>query len=259
MEGSAQPEPIYAPARYAPHMSNTAPEVLTEEAAGISTVASLMGHPTRAAMLAALVGGASLPAGQLAQLAYVTPSTASEHLARLVEGGLLTVVSSGRHRYYRLRDASVAQALEAVSAVGAPPAVRRGTSGPSPEMRLARSCYDHLAGTLGVGLTDAMLRQGTLIPGDRTFELTPPGAARLAALGVDVAQAQSRKRRFSPTCLDWTERRLHLAGALGAAILQRFVDSRWVARRAEGRSLRITVAGQRLLQREFDLDLPTMP
>ncbi len=238
---------------------STTISALSDEAAGISTVAALMGHPTRAAILAALVGGGALPAGTLAQIADVTASTASEHLARLVEGGLLTVVSSGRHRYFRLRDASVAQALEAVSAVSVSAPARRRTAGPSPEMRLARSCYDHLAGSLGVGLADALLRQGVLLPGERAFELTAQGAVRLSALEVDVASARTRKRLFSPTCLDWTERRFHLAGALGAAILQRFMEARWVARRTDDRSLRVTVAGQRVLQREFDLDLPPAP
>ena len=126
-------------------------------------------------------------------------------------------------------------------------------------MRLARSCYDHLAGSLGVGLADALLRQGVLLPGERAFELTAQGAVRLSALEVDVASARTRKRLFSPTCLDWTERRFHLAGALGAAILQRIMEARWVARRTDDRSLRVTVAGQRVLQREFDLDLPPAP
>ncbi|MDA0302488.1 MAG: winged helix-turn-helix domain-containing protein [Chloroflexi bacterium] len=232
---------------------------VSAEAAGIATVAGLMAHPTRATILTALVGGASLPAGDLARIAGVTASTASEHLARLVEGGLLAVVSAGRHRYFRLSDPGVARALEAVSAAAPRPVAPRHPRGPSPEMRLARSCYDHLAGMLGVGVAEALVQRGALVERDAAFDLTSAGAQRLEALGVDVRHARGLKRRFSPTCLDWTERRFHLAGGLGAALLARFIEARWVARRPEGRSLRVTVAGRRLLQREFDLDFPVAP
>ncbi|MGE3855565.1 MAG: ArsR/SmtB family transcription factor [Dehalococcoidia bacterium] len=230
---------------------------VSEEAAGISGVASLMAHPTRAAILAALVGGAALPAGQLARIAGVTASTASEHLARLVEGGLLAVVSTGRHRYFRLAHPGVAHAIEALAAAAPAPApvATRLPRGVSEEMRLARSCYDHLAGVLGVAVCDALIAQGVLVPGDRALALTTAGEARLEALGVDVASARARKRRFSPTCVDWTERRFHLAGALGAAFLDRCLEAQWVARRPEGRTLRVTVAGRRALRREFGLDL----
>jgi len=229
---------------------------VSQEAAGISTVATLMAHPTRAAILAALVGGASMPAGQLAGIAGVTASTASEHLARLVEGGLLAVVSTGRHRYFRLAHPAVAHAIEALAAAApAPAASPRLPRGVSEEMRLARSCYDHLAGVLGVGVCEALIAQGAVVPGDHALALTPAGESRLAALGVDVEAARARKRRFSPTCIDWTERRFHLAGALGAALLDRCLEAQWVARRAEGRALRVTVAGRRMLQREFGLDL----
>ena len=229
---------------------------VSEEAAGISAVATLMAHPSRAAILAALVGGVALPAGQLAAVAGVTASTASEHLARLVAGGLLAVVSMGRHRYFRLTNPAVAQAIEAVAAAApAPQITLRSPRGLSDEMRFARSCYDHLAGVLGVGTCDALVRQGVLVPGDTAFTLTPAGESRLEALGVDVAAARKRTRQFSPTCVDWTERRFHLAGALGAVILDRCVEAQWVARRADGRSLRVTLAGRRVLQREFGLDL----
>ena len=238
-------------------MSITVP--VSDEAAGISTVAALMGHPTRAAILAALAGGQSLPAGELAQAANVTASTASEHLGRLVEGGLLSVVAAGRHRYFRLSGASVAQAVEALSSIAVRPSRPRTPRGPSPEMRLARSCYDHLAGVLGVGVTEALVRDGVLVPGDRIFELSEAGTRRLVALGVPVEAARAAKRRFAPMCLDWTERRMHLAGALGAAILDRALELRWVARRPDGRALRVTVDGRRALQRELRFDLPVAP
>lgn len=228
---------------------------LSEEAAGISVVATLMAHPTRAAILAALVGGAALPAGQLAGAAGVTASTASEHLSRLVEGGLLAVVAAGRHRYFRLADPAVARAIEALAAAAPAPRAVRASRGPSEEMRRARSCYDHLAGVLGVGVCDALVGQGVLVPGEESFALTPAGEARLVALGVDVRAARARKRRFSPTCLDWTERRFHLAGALGAAILDRCVEAGWVARREGDRSLRVTVSGRRAFQTEFGLEV----
>ena len=216
---------------------------VSEKAADIPAVAALMAHPTRAAILAALVGGGSLTAGELARIAGVTASTASEHLARLVEGGLLAVLSAGRHRYFRLSDTSIAHALEAVSAAAPPRPASRSPRRPSAEMRLARSCYDHLAGILGVGVAEALVRHGLLLERDGTFELTPIGAQRLEALGVDVDHARGLKRRFSPTCLDWTERRFHLAGGLGAALLARFLDARWVVRRPDGRALRVTVSG----------------
>jgi DNA-binding transcriptional ArsR family regulator len=209
--------------------------------ADIAPVAALIADPTRAAILTALLDGRALAAGELARMAGVSAATASSHLAKLLGGGLVEVVSQGRHRYYRLAGHEVAEVLEVLARVSARPAVRSLRH--SRQARLleeARTCYDHLAGRAGVALLDLLREEGTL----RGTELTPAGEDRLARLGVDVAGARARRRRFAPECLDWTERRAHLGGALGAAITSALFEREWIRRGGVPRSVVITEEGR---------------
>ncbi len=219
--------------------------------ADIASVAAVMGNPARGSMLAALLGGRALPAGELARVARVSPSTASDHLARLTDAGLVSVERFGRHRYHRLADDRVAQVVEGLAALAPARRVRslREDSQSTAE-RAARSCYDHLAGALGVALADRLTELGAL--DDQSLGLADPEPFR--ALGVDVASLGSGRRPLTRSCLDWSERRPHLAGELGAATLQALLDSGWIARRGHGRAVAVTPPGREGLHRVLGLD-----
>lgn len=222
----------------------------------IAAAAALIADPTRAAFLDELLDGRALPAGELARRAGVTASTASTHLARLVEGGLVAMERSGRHRYFRLADPTVARALEALAAVAPPKPVRSlRQSNVAASLRSGRTCYDHLAGVLGVRLTQALVESGSLSVREGAFALTEAGAERLTAFGIDLTAAERSRRAFAPCCLDWSERRHHLAGALGAALLQRLLDLRWIQRAEGSRAVKLTPEGQIGLERQFGLTL----
>ncbi|WP_405147502.1 metalloregulator ArsR/SmtB family transcription factor [Sphaerisporangium sp. NBC_01403] len=219
--------------------------------ADIASVASLIADSTRAAVLTALLDGRALAAGELARLAGVSPATASAHLSRLLSGGLVTVVSQGRHRYYRLSGPEVAEILEVLARVSPRPAVRSLRQ--SRQARLleeARTCYDHLAGRAGVGLLAAMVEAGHLA-GEDAYEVTAAGEPALAELGVDVAGARASRRRFAPACLDWTERRPHLGGALGAAITRSLLERDWYRHGPTRRALELTDLGRKGLAAMF--------
>jgi DNA-binding transcriptional ArsR family regulator len=219
----------------------------------LAAPARLIGEPARAAMLSALLAGDALAAGELARVAGISAATASEHLTRLRRGGLVESVAQGRHRYYRLASPDVARVLEALALVSPSRPVRslrQANAGAA--MAFARTCYDHLAGRVGVAVHDAMVVAGHLVAGGDGYVLTGPGEQALAALGVDVEAARASRRHFATACLDFTERRPHLAGALGAAVSRRSFELGWVARRAEGqRALRLSDAGRRALTAEF--------
>jgi DNA-binding transcriptional ArsR family regulator len=221
--------------------------------AEIAPVAALIADPTRAAMLTALLDGRALAAGELARLAGVTAQTASTHLARLRDGGLVTMVSQGRHRYYRLVGPEVAHALEVLAGISGRPAVRSLKHSRQARMlQEARSCYDHLAGRVGVELYDALSREGHLVePAEGAHEVTTRGREVLAGFGVDVDAVRLSRRRFAPACLDWLERRPHLGGALGAAVLDRLLALAWLERGATRRALRLTPAGKDGLEATF--------
>jgi DNA-binding transcriptional ArsR family regulator len=226
----------------------------------VARLAALIGEPARAAMLAALADGRALPAGELARSAGVRPATASVHLARLLDGGLLAVERHGRHRYYRVAGASVVQALEALAPLAPPRPVRslRAANGAA-AVRYARSCYDHLAGALGVAIADGMLAHGLLERDELAFAVTDAGAAALAEVGIDVGAlgAAHPRRPLARACLDWSERRHHVAGALGAALLDRGLALGWLARRAPGsRAIELTPLGRQQLPRRLPLVLP---
>jgi len=219
----------------------------------ISEPASLIGSPTRAVFLMALSEGQSLPAGELARCAGVTASTASIQLTKLVEGGLVTVEQHGRNRYYSLADPAIAAAIESLAVI-APrrPATSLRQARIGSDLQAARTCYDHLAGALGVALFDALLRKGVLTP---DLETTSKGARRLGDLGIDVEEAAEGRRAFARRCLDWSERRHHLAGALGAAIATRFFELDWIERTPSSRAVRVTEAGRTGLASELAVRL----
>jgi len=215
---------------------------------GLAQLAGAIAEPARARMLCALLDGHARTATELSTLAEVGASTASAHLSRLRDDGLLSVVAQGKHRYYRLASAEVGQALEALLVV-AGVARQPFVPGTPDRLRHARTCYDHMAGTVAVALHDQLCAQGCLIAEENNYRLSPTGAAAMAALGIDVSALQRQRRRFACPCLDWSERRAHLGGALGAAILQLALRQGWAERELDSRALRISAIGeQRLIQ-----------
>jgi len=213
--------------------------------ADVSAIASVMGNPARGRMLAALLGGRALPATELARAGQVSPSTASAHLTRLTEAGLVRVERHGRHRYHRLASDEVAHAIEALSALAPARPVRSlRESTRSEAERAARSCYDHVAGALGVALADRLCAAGAL---DRA-SLSLLDVQPFRALGVDVASLPVGRRPLTRSCLDWSERRPHLAGALGAAVLDALLAGGWLERHPLGRALTVTPTGRERLR-----------
>jgi DNA-binding transcriptional ArsR family regulator len=224
--------------------------------ANVSLPAGLIADPARSAMLLMLMDGRAQPAGVLAEAAGLSPQAASHHLARLLEGGLVRVLAQGRHRYYALADASVAEALEALGAL-APPVkpLEAPRTSKARALRHARSCYDHLAGQLGVALTDRLVAPGLLqADGDDRYALTDRGRAWFADFGVELERMRPGRRGPAGRCLDWTERRGHLSGPLGAALLRRMFELGWLERRPGGRALAVTPTGQRELKARLGLD-----
>jgi DNA-binding transcriptional ArsR family regulator len=220
--------------------------------ADLASVGALLAEPARAKVLLALSDGRSLPASMLAAEAGVAASTASHHLARLVEGGLITVAARGRHRYYALAGPDVADLLEAAARVAPPQPVtslREGTRAHA--LRYARRCYDHLAGRLGVAVADALECQGLVIVTDAAFTVTDAGAERLGELSFAVAAGEE-----SRVCRDWTEQRAHVAGPLGRALLTGMLERGWLVRDAHTRALRLSSAGAASLASELRVSLP---
>lgn len=218
--------------------------------AALAGIAALIGEPARAAMLAALLDGRALTAGELAAAAGITPQTASGHLARLATGGLLAMERQGRHRYHRLASPEVARVIESLLDLAAT-APRRVSTGPrDAALRQARTCYDHLAGRLGVALADALQARGAIELTPDGGAVTEAGARLLGRFGISLAPTQ-RGRLICRPCLDWSERRPHLAGVLGAALCTRCFALGWIRRRAGGRSLEITPIGWQGLAETF--------
>ncbi|MGH6871338.1 MAG: ArsR/SmtB family transcription factor [Rhizomicrobium sp.] len=216
----------------------------------IAPVAALAGDPARANMLSALLSGKALTATELAGEAGVTAQTASAHLAKLEQGGLIAGVRQGRHRYFRLADADVAQMLETMMGVAARAGHLRARTGPNdPGMRKARVCYDHLAGEMGVAMFDGLVRAGHLAA--RGEKLTRRGAEFARDLGIDVECLSRGRRQMCKSCLDWSQRRFHLAGSLGAAFLARFTDLGWARRDRASRAVIFTAQGERKFGKLF--------
>lgn len=222
----------------------------------IAAVAGLLADSTRAAMLVSLLDGRIRPASELARLGRVTPATASEHLTKLVAGGLVAVEPHGRFRYYRLANSRLAETLETLATLA--PRRKAGSfreQQSAAAIHQARLCYDHLAGTLGVRITDALVAEGALVREDRAFLLADNGQRAFADLGIDVEALRRGRRLPGRACLDWSERRYHLAGPLGVALASRLLELDWIERTSEPRALRVTNAGRRALKARFGLGL----
>lgn len=226
-------------------------------------VASLAGDPGRASMLHALLDGRALTASELARVAGITPQAASAHLARMVTAGLLSVVKQGRHRYHRLGSPAVARMMESIMQVASSlePARKPLSVGPrDAALRAARTCYDHLAGGLGVALADALVAGGYAELADDAGLVTVSGVALLGRIGIDVDGLAARRgkrpaRILCRPCLDWSERRPHLAGALGAAICTQSCTKSWIRRIDGTRAVAITPKGQRSFREMFGAHL----
>jgi DNA-binding transcriptional ArsR family regulator len=222
----------------------------------IAEVAALVGDPTRANILCALLGGRAITAAELAFAAHVSPQTASEHLAKLLSARLVVVMKQGRHRYYQLAGPHVGQMLESimnVALVGPPRFQPR--SKVDDLMRRARTCYDHLAGMLGVGIADGLIERAFVVLGDDAGEVTAAGASFLTELGVDLSAARTKRRIFCRPCLDWTERRPHIGGAVGAAIAGRCFELKWIERVGGSRAVTVTPPGRRELMSVLGLSM----
>lgn len=222
----------------------------------LAEIGALIGDPARAAMLGALMDGRALTAGELADIAGIAPSTASGHLARLTEARLLSLEKQGRHRYFRIASPEIARIIESLMQFAADEApARRIVTGPKDAaLRRARTCYDHLAGRLGVAIGESLLRDDLIrFEGDSGL-VTERGLDRLAGLGIDVgAVAAKSARPVCRPCLDWSERVPHVAGRLGAAICRHYFDQGYLRRQSGGRALDITPPGQAALRRMFGI------
>jgi DNA-binding transcriptional ArsR family regulator len=217
-------------------------------------IAALVGDHARAEVLTALMSGQALTATELAEVAGVTKQTVSTHLAKLVESKLLAVEQQGRHRYFRLADRDVAHLLESLMGVAyRVGAVRIRSSPREPALRKARVCYDHLAGELGVLVFDSLEQRSYLRIGDAGSELTAPGRRFLQEVGIDVDALARQRRTLCRACLDWSMRRPHLAGAVGAAVLNRCLDLGWARRDKGSRVVNFSVAGENAFRRRFSV------
>jgi DNA-binding transcriptional ArsR family regulator len=216
----------------------------------LARIAATVGDPRRIQMLALLMEGRALTAKELALGAGVEPATASTHLKRLQEDGLLAATTQGRHKYFRFASEQVAQMVESLMRVAPRKAAAVRVTTPVP-LRRARYCYDHLAGSLGTGLLATMLRKGWLQDDaePKQLALTSRGSKALQQFGVDVEGTLGKRRQFACRCLDWSERRDHLGGALGAALAQELQERRWIERRKHTREVRVTATGEEELEK----------
>jgi len=225
------------------------------EIAQLAEIAALVGDPARANILSVLMDGRAHTASELADLAHVAAPTASGHLAKLREARLIALTRQGRHHYFRLASAEVARMIEAIGTVAAAAPPRHLTlSRHATALREARTCYDHLAGRVAVALADGLAARHAIVLGEDGGEVTDAGADLFARFGVDLTAARTRKRAFCRPCLDWTERRPHLGGAVGAALLCRCAALGWIERVRDSRAVRITAAGRSGFAAVFGVD-----
>ncbi len=224
----------------------------------ISQAAALFGDPARARMLLALMGGYARPASELARLAHIAPQTASAHLAKLQQGGLITVQRRGRWRYYRLAGPEVAGVIEALQNLcgsGKQAEELHLDSQSNDGLKMCRTCYDHLAGCVAVSLADALLGREHLKLAGEIYHLTASGTAVLEQFGIDTAKLDKKRRRLARPCPDWTERRPHIGGALGSALLQELLSRKWLVKLEQTRALHLTPNGLAGLQSVFGVRL----
>jgi DNA-binding transcriptional ArsR family regulator len=232
-------------------------EFSAEKAA--SRIAAAIGEPARARILYCLLDGHARTSTELSLVAEVSPSTASVHLTQLRDRGLVRVLAQGKHRYYSLEGAHTAAALEALMVVAVGPDFVPNTP---PRLRAARTCYDHMAGTLAVALHDQIVQQGWLTTSQASkgaeapaYDISPKGERAMAVLGIDLDATRALRRRFAYGCVDWSERKPHIAGALGAALLKVALKRKWVTQDLDSRALRVTRSGESELRRQFGIRL----
>src|SRR5262249_5932968 len=221
----------------------------------IAEIAALIGDPARATMVSALLDGRVLTAGELAYAAGITPQTTSTHLAKLTAAGVLSAIRSGRYRYFRLASPTVAEMIDGLAAVALAKRPRyRPLSRQARALGAARICYDHLAGRLSVALTDSLVAGKYVVLDDDAAEITATGVRFFTALGIELPALRSARRRFCRLCLDWTERRPHIAGAVGAAITKRYFDLGWLTRVKRSQAVLVTPSGRRGFRKTFGID-----
>jgi DNA-binding transcriptional ArsR family regulator len=223
----------------------------------LSRIAAAIAEPARTRMLCCLMDGHARTSTELATVAEVTPSTASVHLARLRDDRLVKALAQGRHRYYSLAGAEIGKALESLMVVVGESAERFVPSTPT-RLRAARTCYDHIAGQLGVTLHDRLRQRKWISAGasaSDAYEITAKGTRELETLGIDVLAIRALRRRFAYACLDWSERRPHIGGALGAALLDLALKRKWVVSDLDSRILSVTASGRRELSRRFGMTI----
>ncbi|HET7886906.1 MAG TPA: winged helix-turn-helix domain-containing protein [Bradyrhizobium sp.] len=227
----------------------------------VAEIASLVGDPARSNILAALMDGRALTSKELAYIAGVSPQTTSGHLAKLATADLLVLMKQGRRHYYRIASPLVGQMLESIMAVaGAQAAPRRLRSSPVEEkMRTARTCYDHLAGRLGVALADTLAVRGHVALVQDGGEVSESGFAFLSGLGISLDARKPSRRIFCRPCLDWSERRVHIAGSIGAKLCERCFELGWIKQLRTTRAVEITASGSKGLAEWFGIDLETTP
>jgi DNA-binding transcriptional ArsR family regulator len=226
----------------------------------LASVAALIGDPSRATMLTALADGRALPAGELAAVAGLSLSGASAHLARLLEGRLLVVEREGRHRYYRLAGSQVAAALEGLAPLAIAPGRPRARSTATEALRRGRTCYDHLAGELGVVLAQSLERHGLLASGEgKRLQVTAVGERWFAdVLGIETSRLRHGRHGVACRCLDWSERRHHIAGPLAATLLRRFLESGWITRVSNSaRAVKLSTSGAAWMRGTLGVALST--
>jgi DNA-binding transcriptional ArsR family regulator len=222
----------------------------------VAKVAALVSETSRAAILTVLLDGRLHPANELAYMAQIKPQTASFHLSKMVDSTIITVEKQGRHRYYGIRNPEIAQILETLLSI-APPIEIKSLKQASEDkaMRSARTCYDHLAGNLGVQLTDSLIKAGIIYEEKNAFVVTDKGEEFFKTFRIDLEVVKKKRRSFAHKCLDWSERRYHLAGSLGTALLERLFDLKWVQRIPDTRAIKITSEGKKGLKNIFSIDL----
>ncbi len=224
----------------------------------VASAAGLFADRTRADVVAALLDGRALTAGELARAADVSAQTVSAHLRRLLDAGLVAVEAQGRHRYYRLADERAGRAFEALAVLAPERPVRSlRQSRIAADLRLARTCYDHLAGAVAVALTETLTDRALLLEDHGSYRLQPQGKELLGGLGLDLDTLERTRRSFAHPCLDWSERRHHVAGALGAGLLARMVDLGWVSRQPASRAVRLHDVGRQGLSEVFGCEVST--
>ena len=219
----------------------------------VASIAGAIGEPARARILYSLMDGHARTSTELAMVAEVSPSTASAHLNRLADARLIGVVAQGKHRYYSLAGSHVARALEGLSVL-AGFSRRQFVPNTPAELRAARTCYDHIAGRLGVLFHDRFRAMRWMVANENGYELTRAGNEAMSALGIDVAQVRALRRKFAYPCLDWSERQPHIGGGLGAALLTSVLKAKWIERDADGRSLQVTRRGRHELRARFGIE-----